>query len=91
MQDDSFEWDDVKAASNLAKHGVTFEAARQAFDDPLALEEPDDEPDEERWRLIGSTEGVVHFVVYTERGSRRRIISARRATTAERQRYSNGE
>ena len=36
MKDDEFEWDDVKAAQNLADHGVSFEAARLAFDDPFA-------------------------------------------------------
>jgi putative transcriptional regulator len=53
MRDDAFEWDDVKAAANERKHGVTFQQAREAFDDPLALEEPDDDPDECRWRLFG--------------------------------------
>ncbi len=33
-----FEWDDEKARSNLRKHGVSFEDAAQAFDDPLLLE-----------------------------------------------------
>jgi uncharacterized DUF497 family protein len=31
MNDDEFEWDDLKAADNYAKHGVSFEAARDAF------------------------------------------------------------
>ena len=37
MKDDEFEWDAVKAAQNLANHGVSFEAARLAFDDPFAV------------------------------------------------------
>lgn len=32
-----FEWDAVKAASNLAKHGVSFEEAIEVFADPWAL------------------------------------------------------
>jgi uncharacterized protein len=36
MQDDTFVWDDSKAASNDADHGVTFEAARAVFKDPFA-------------------------------------------------------
>lgn len=36
-----FEWDDAKAASNLARHGVAFEAAAAVFDDPARLEEDD--------------------------------------------------
>ncbi len=32
-----FEWDDAKAKSNLAKHGVSFEEAATVFGDPLSL------------------------------------------------------
>jgi uncharacterized DUF497 family protein len=39
MDADDFEWDDAKAAANLAKHGVSFEQARDAFDDPFAIVE----------------------------------------------------
>lgn len=38
MQDELFEWDDAKAASNWRDHGVTFEMAREVFKDPFALE-----------------------------------------------------
>lgn len=84
-----FEWDERKAAGNLTKHGVSFDAARDAFLDPHALTEPDyTEADEERWRMIGmSTVGVL-FVVFTERtGDVIRIISARRATRHEQNCY----
>lgn len=52
MQDDRFEWDDAKAESNRRRHGVTFDAARSAIDDPGGFEEPDEDPDEERWKGI---------------------------------------
>jgi hypothetical protein len=39
MDDEDFEWDDTKAAQNLANHGVSFEAAQLAFDDPFAVVE----------------------------------------------------
>jgi uncharacterized DUF497 family protein len=42
MDHGEFQWDDTKAAKNYAKHSVTFEAAREAFKDPFALEWPDD-------------------------------------------------
>jgi len=29
-----FEWDEAKAHSNLAKHGVSFEEAASVFGDP---------------------------------------------------------
>ena len=38
MNDGKFQWDDAKAASNIADHGVTFDAAREAFADPFALD-----------------------------------------------------
>ena len=45
-----FDWDPDKAASNAAKHGVTFEAAMSVFRDPLARSMLDREsnPSEER-------------------------------------------
>ena len=37
MRDDEFEWDDRKAVRNVRDHGVTFEQARSAFDDPDSI------------------------------------------------------
>jgi len=48
MNADDFEWDDAKAAANLAKHGVTFEQARDAFNDPFAVDFVDDRADYRR-------------------------------------------
>lgn len=89
MDDGAFQWDDAKAAANLAKHGVTFEAARGAFRDAFALEWSDDahEPREERYSLLGMVEGRVVFVAYTMRGDAARIVSARLATPFERRMY----
>jgi uncharacterized protein len=52
MIDDDFEWDDAKAAGNLARHGVSFEQARDAFDDPFAIEFVDNREDYGEQRLI---------------------------------------
>ncbi len=83
-----FEWDEHKAGRNLAKHGISFEAAKEVFRDPFALTEPDDEPTEERWRMIGLAQTGVLFVVFTERsGGAIRVISARRANRHEQDRY----
>ena len=85
-----FEWDEVKAASNLRKHGVDFADAVGVFDDPLALSMPDDVPDERRFLGVGTDVlGRVLVVVYTIRGDKIRIISARRATPSERKRYED--
>lgn len=49
-----FEWDDGKAASNLVKHGVSFELAREVWNDPLYVVLPDRvEGGERRWHAIG--------------------------------------
>ena len=87
MRDAHFEWDDAKADSNRRKHGVTFEEARAAFDDPQGLDEFDDESDEERWKRIGLAHSGVLVVIHTERGQRTRIISAGRAKRHEQELY----
>jgi uncharacterized protein len=70
MRDGEFEWDDDKAAANLAKHKVSFSAARQAFADAFAVEREDDTKgyDEPRFNLLGMVDGKVLFVAYTMRG-----------------------
>lgn len=88
-----FEWDSAKAATNLRKHGVSFETAARVFSDPEALLELDRIAEgEERWRAIGRIgEQVVLAVAHTVReedeGETIRIISARRADRRERRRY----
>lgn len=91
MRDDTFEWDDAKAALNWRNHGVQFEAARDVFKDAVALEWVDDRHagDEERFVTLGMVEDRILFVVYTLRGQRIRIISAREADPRERRRYHN--
>jgi uncharacterized protein len=80
MQDEDFEWVDTKADQNLADHGVSFEAARLAFDDPFAHEREDRRYDygEDRFILLGMVEERVLVVAFTLRGERTHIISARR-------------
>lgn len=84
MRDDEFEWDDRKAKRNERQHGVTFELARLAFDDPNAIDRLDlDEPDEDREVITGFVGDVLLTVCFVERGHRKRIISARKATNRE--------
>jgi len=85
-----FEWHEAKAAANLRDHGVSFELAKTVFRDPFAIERVDDREDcgEERFVIVGMVEGsVVLYVAYTERATRIRIISARRATQNEQDDY----
>lgn len=89
MNDDEFEWDDAKAAANLAKHKVSFEQARDAFGDMFAVEYEDDRADygEDRTVLIGMVGNRLLAVVYTLRGENIRIITAREAEPHERRHY----
>jgi uncharacterized protein len=90
-----YEWDENKNDSNLEKHGLSFETASLVFDDPNALSIPDRiENGEERWQTIGMIENIVIVMVAhtikLETDSQEeiiRIISARKATRAERQEY----
>jgi uncharacterized DUF497 family protein len=89
-----FEWDAVKATTNLAKHGVSFEEASTIFGDPLATTIVDSEHGaaEERWLTTGlSSRGRVIIVWHTNRGDALRIIGAREATAKERRIYESGE
>jgi uncharacterized DUF497 family protein len=82
-----FEWDADKATANAAKHGVTFEEAVTVFLD-LDYLLVRDAVVPERFVAIGmSRQARVLFVVHCERGEKLRIISARRATSREREAY----
>jgi hypothetical protein len=89
MQDDRFEWSDTKARANLPKHHVSFEMARLVFDDPAAFDQIDDREDygEARFIVTGMVNGQLLTVAYTERETRIRIISARKATRREQEDY----
>ena len=89
MRDDEFEWDDAKAARNVAAHAVTFEMARCAFDDAFCVSREDrrEAYGEDRHILLGMAAGRLLHVTYTFRGERIRIISARIAEPQEKRRY----
>lgn len=84
--DQVFEWDTAKDAANVHKHGVAFEEAAAAFQDPFAriFEDPDHSIDEHRELLIGYSDRRLLVVSFTTRYGRVRLISARRATPRER-------
>jgi uncharacterized DUF497 family protein len=89
MMPRAFEWDDAKAASNLAKHGVPFDYATRVFLDEAVIDfDASREADgEARRKAIGLIEGRVFTVVYVQRREAIRIISARRANATERKAY----
>ena len=83
-----FEWDEAKAAANLKKHQVSFEAAKSIFFDEFGVQFFDDDhsSDEERFLMLGmSSEAKLLIVCHCERdhGTTIRIISARKATRRE--------
>jgi hypothetical protein len=89
-----FEWDDEKAESNLAKHGVSFDEASTVFLDRLSVTilDPLHSEEENRFVLLGeSCLGRILVVVHMERGDNIRIISVREATHREKRIYAEGE
>ena len=87
-----FAWDQRKARSNLAKHGVSFEEAQTVFLDENArlIDDPDHSGEEERFLLLGYSFQARCLIVsrcYRESASMIRLISARRATTHEEELY----
>ena len=93
-----FEWDNRKNDANFKKHGVSFEEAREVFDDPLHLAVMDHRFSyfEERWITVGETKRrrvVVVANLYFDDDDEEviRIISAREATSNERRQYEDHE
>jgi uncharacterized protein len=85
-----FEWDDSKAALNKIKHGISFEQAITAFEDPEFLDIYDVRHSiyEDRMIRVGQSDAGILAVIYVERENRYyRIISARKASRQERNLY----
>ncbi len=83
-----------KAAANERKHGVSFDEAATAFGDPFGLvaDDPRHSADEFRLVLLAySQKNRLLAVMFTERGDRIRLISARTATPRERQTYEEDQ
>lgn len=84
-----FEFDPAKARSNDRKHGVSFSHAEQALRDDMAftVEDPD-AVGEQRFVTLGMDAlGRVLVVAHTQRGERTRVISARKASRGESEKY----
>lgn len=89
-----FAWDPQKAATNVEKHGVTFQEASTVFRDPLSAtaHDRDHSFNELRFVTIGlSRQGRLLTISHSERGNRIRLISARLATNQERSIYEEEE
>ncbi|MBS0193610.1 MAG: BrnT family toxin [Proteobacteria bacterium] len=84
-----FEWDEDKAATNLAKHGVTFHTASRVFFDLERTDRHDGREDygEDRFVTVGLVGTTELIVAYTMRTDIIRIISARKAEPHEQREY----
>jgi len=86
-------WDQNKNLSNQLKHKLSFEVASLVFEDPFQINIMDRiENGEERWQTLGMVGNVVLLLVahtFAEQEDEElvRIISARKATRKERQKY----
>lgn len=87
-KDDKYEWGLAKAESNFKDHGVEFEEVK-GFDWDTCIWNLDtrEDYDEDRCWAIGYIGNNLHYLAYTERGTRTRVISLRRATKREIQLY----
>jgi len=84
----TFEWDESKRRSNVAKHGIDFDQAKDVFADPAAYTVASPRSaGERRYVAVGKVKGIAMAVIFTLRGIAVRIISARVARRSERQRY----
>jgi len=89
-----YEWNEEKNILNQQKHGISFEEAKEVFEDPLQISRLDYRFSyfEERWITVGSTSKhkvlVVANLFFTENGEEIiRIVSARKANKQERDSY----
>jgi uncharacterized protein len=85
-----FEWDDAKALANRGKHGVTFEEATTAFQDPFLITFFDEDHSDYEDRLISiglSERQRLLLIIHTDRSGIIRIISTRLTTRKEREIY----
>ena len=98
---ENFEWDEIKAARNLKKHGVSFDDAALVLADEDAdawhVEEYDFEHSEREDRYVTTAahpddRRIVLVIAWTDRSTQNarvtRIISARPATRRERRGYA---
>ena len=87
----NFEWDRDKAESNFAIHGVRFQDVLSVFEDPHRLLEDQEVSGEHRTLVIGRRQRRgrnMYTVIFTERGDRKRIISARKSFGSEKETYN---
>lgn len=94
MNEISFEWDNLKNRINMMKHKISFEEAQTVFYDQNAIvfDDPDHSANEERFLIIGIGRKAHVCIVshcYRDKDKTIRIISARKATKREIEKYNS--
>ncbi len=82
-----FEWDENKRELNIQKHRIDFVEILDIFKDEKRIETQSLRKSEMRFTTVGCVNDFLAFVVFVNRGSKRRIISARKANIVERKLY----
>ena len=88
-----FEFDPDKSASNMAKHGIDFDAAQRLWDDErlLQVRARDGAVSEPRWLAVGLIDGRHWSAIFTVRENAIRLISVRRSRAEEVKLYEQEE
>ena len=87
-----YEWDARKAETNIRKHGISFADAVNVFGDDYAITVQVVHPDENRYMILGEdARGRLLVVIFSFRGDKIRIISARKATGKELNAYQGDQ
>lgn len=92
MDELEFTWDELKAQTNIKKHGVSFDEAKSAFYDEnaIVIYDPDHSQQEDRFIILGISDYSRLLIVchcYRENETIIRIISARKANRSEEKQY----
>jgi uncharacterized DUF497 family protein len=92
-----FEWDSVKAQSNLEKHGVAFEDVEHfEFESSETVEDNRQDYGEDRYVSLGLIGRRLHALVFTMRNldlktATLRVISLRKANNEEIDQYEQAK
>lgn len=81
-------FDPAKRAATIAERGLDFAAAVEVFAGPtVTVEDTREQYGETRWITMGLLDDRAVVLVWTERGSSRRIISMRYAHERETEKF----
>jgi len=92
VSDERFDWDEANVNHMWDRHRISIEEAEQAFDDPRFLVDSRVRSEGEgRLRALGKAgAGRILYIVFTKRGARLRVVTARDASEDEKKRYRRG-